>query len=227
MTYARDASVVRRAARVLREEAGLYHSSTEFPWRRHRTPYRVFLAEFLLVRTRSDVVARVFEQVFSQYPTVSALARAHQDDLGESLRPLGLRKRVPYLLRAAGYLMEEHGGEIPRAVEELIRVPGLGLYSAVAIAAFAYGAAEVPADVNVLRLLSRLTGTPMIHPTRGSDELRALLPHLSRDAGGPEPEHLLDFSRLVCQPRRPRCEECPLTPDCRYSAQHQRRGVDP
>lgn len=225
MTYDRDGNVVRRAARMLREEADSYRPSAELPWRLHRTPYRVFLAEFLLVRTRSDVVARVFEQIFSRYPAVSALAEAHQGDLRDALRPLGLPKRVPYLLRAARYLMEQHDGEIPRTVEELMQVPGLGLYTAVAIAAFAYGSAEVPADVNVLRLLSRLTGMPMSHPTRGSNELRALLPHVSRDVGGPEAEDLLDFSRLVCRPRRPLCEECPLTPYCDYRARHQRRGV--
>jgi A/G-specific adenine glycosylase len=101
-------------------------------------------------------------------------------------------------------------------VDALLAVPGLGLYTAVAIAAFAYAAPEVPADVNILRFLSRLTGLPMTHPTKGSAELRALLTLLSEAEGGPTPEALLDFTRLVCRPRRPLCEDCPVQAVCAH-----------
>ncbi len=163
-----------------------FPSVEHLPWRNVRTPYRIFLAELLLVRTRSDVVARVFEEIALRYPDVLAL--------------------------------EHHQGRIPEKVEELMKVPGLGLYTAAAVAAFAYGSSEVPADVNILRFLSRLTGLPMKHPTKGSPELRALLPLLSREQGGPEPEKLLDFTRLICHARRPRCGECPLQDDCWYAS---------
>lgn len=212
----RDAVI--RAAHKIREEPAPYWVSAELPWRRVRTPYRVFLAEFLLVRTRFDVVARLFEGIINLYPDLASLASADENELAAALKPLGLKKRVLLLLRAAQYLMEQHGGQIPERMENLIEVPGLGLYTAVAIAAFAYDSPGVPADVNILRFLSRLTGLPMEHPTKGSKNLRALLPLLSRDMGGPEPENLLDFSRTVCRPRRPRCSECPLNEDCAHFA---------
>ena len=218
VTYGPEGDAVVRAAHKLREETASYWVWAELPWRRVRTPYRIFLAEFLLVRTRSDVVARLFEDIISHYPDLPSLASADESELAAVLRPLGLKKRVPLLLRAARYLVEEQGGRIPERVEDLIEVPGLGLYTTVAIAAFAYDSPKVPADVNILRFLSRLTGLPMEHPTKGSKELRALLPLLSRDVGGPESENLLDFSRTVCRPRRPGCSECPLNTECVYFA---------
>src|SRR5207253_11354099 len=89
---------------------------------------------------------------------------------------------------------------------------------ATAIAAFAYDSGEVPADVNILRFLSRLTGLPMTHPTKGSPELRSLLHELAQPTGGPAPESLLDFSRLICRPKHPKCQVCPVTAECSYFA---------
>lgn len=191
-------------------------AEAELPWRKYRTPYRIFLAEMLLVRTRADVVARLFEEIISRYPTVHALAEADEKELGHLLRPLGLSKRIPYLIKAARYVCENYGGEIPRDVGDLLKIPGVGLYTAVAIATFAYGESGVPADVNVLRFLSRLTGLEMKHATKGSPELRELLPLLSEHNVGLSPEDLLDFTRLVCKPRNPRCHECSVRSYCKY-----------
>ena len=191
-------------------------AEAELPWRKYRTPYRIFLAEMLLVRTRTDVVARLFEQVATRYPTVHALAEADEEELRRLLRPLGLSKRIPYLIKAARYVCENYGGEIPREVEELLKVPGIGSYTAVAIATFAYGESGVPADVNILRFVSRLTGLEMKHATKGLPELRELLPLLSEHNVGLSAEDLLDFTRLVCKPRKPRCHECSLRGYCKY-----------
>jgi len=207
-----------QAARRLREETAPYWVSKQLPWRLPRTPYRVFLAEFLLIRTRANAVAEIFEEVVAAYPDLNSLASADERHLASTLKSLGLKKRVPLLIRAAQYLMEQHEGQVPEKVEDLLEVPGLGLYTSVAIAAFAYDSGEVPADVNIMRFLSRLTGLPMGHPTKGSNDLRALLPLLSQDMGGPEPESLLDFSRTICGPWRPRCSECPIRIDCSYFA---------
>jgi A/G-specific adenine glycosylase len=206
--------LVREAAERLAELPAFEHN---LPWRGNRTPYRIFLAEFLLVRTRSDVVAELFEDIVARYPDLASLAAADEEELAAVLRPLGLKKRVPLLIRGARYLMQQHAGRIPGKIEDLLEVPGLGPYTAVAIASFAFDLAEVPADVNILRFLSRLTGIPMVHPTKGSAELRALLPLLSQKLGGPKPENLLDFTRVVCRSRSPACSACPLSGRCVYS----------
>jgi A/G-specific adenine glycosylase len=206
------------AARQLREAKLPDLQQEVFPWRVERTPYRLFLAEFLLVRTRSDIVARQFEDIVAQFPDFLRLASAPENALAAALEPLGLRKRVPLLSRAAHYILEHHAGQVPGSIEELLKVPGIGSYTAAAIAAFGYDEHKVPADVNILRFVSRLTGLPMNHPTKGSDQLRRLLPLLSQEQAGPLPEKLLDFCRLICRPRRPRCEACPLQDSCQYFA---------
>ncbi len=209
-------AIQRHVIRAGVELAKYRSAEAELPWRKYRTPYRIFLAEMLLVRTRTDVVARLFEQVAARYPTIYALAEASEEEMRYLLRPLGLPKRIPYLLKAARHICENYGGEIPREVKELLKVPGIGSYTAVAIAAFAYNQNVVPADVNILRFVSRLTGLEMKHATKGSPELRELLPLLSKDNVGLSPEVLLDFTRLVCKPRNPLCHKCPLRSHCKY-----------
>jgi A/G-specific adenine glycosylase len=205
-----------RAAQRLRKETPFW-ASKELPWRQRRTPYRIFLAELLLVRTRADVVAAIFEDVFGRFPTVDALASAPEADVALALAPLGLRKRVPILIRGAKFVVEEFGGKIPQRLDELVDIPGIGLYTAAAISAFAFGHPQVPADVNVLRFLARLTGLEMEHRTKGSKSLRSLLPLLSEAQGGPQAEILLDFARLICRPRKPRCAECALSATCSFA----------
>lgn len=211
---------VAAAARKLHRSYRLDGNEQSFPWRNPRTPYRIFIAEFLLVRTRADIVARLFPTFMANYPDIQALSVADETTLAKILEGLGLRKRVPYLKKAAQYIIEHHNGLIPEKVEELLKVPGFGAYSAVAVAAFAYSLREVPADVNILRFLSRLTGLPMLHKTKGSKELWALLPELSPKHTGEAatPEQVLDFSRLICRGGTPRCDLCPLRPDCIYFA---------
>lgn len=215
MTNSEIEDLVAWAAHLL---VGLEVESPNFPWRTLRTPYRVFLAEWVLGRTRSDVVARIFEELVASFPDLRSLATAMEEDLVNALKPLGLPalpENVRRLQEAARYILEHHEGHIPSAVSDLLCVPGIGPYKAGAIAAFAYGTGSLEGDVNILRFLSRLTGLPMKHPTRGSKELRLLLPAVSENRGGPRPEVLLDFARLICR-RKPRCGECPLLQRCFY-----------
>ena len=203
---------LREAARIL---ASL-HFDAGLPWRTHRTPYRVFLAEFLLVHTRWDVVAARFEEVFRRYPDLISLAEADPVELAEVLKPFGLTAWRPRALKeAAAYLVEHHGGNVPETVEELGEIPGLGPYLSAAIAAFAYHAEIVPPDRNVFRFLAWFTGLPRGKNRKGTSELRRLLPLLSPEQGGPPAAVLIDFLRLICLPRRPRHEACPLRHLCR------------
>jgi A/G-specific adenine glycosylase len=206
------------------ELSGHRIAETELPWRRYRTPYRIFLAEMLLVRTRTDVVARLFESICARYPNVDTLASADENELREVLRPLGLSKRVPFFIKAARYIVDIHNGEIPSQVEDLLKIPGMGAYTAPAVATFAYGRGLVPADVNILRFVSRFTGFEMKHLTKGSQELRELLPLLSERNVGLSAENLLDFTRLTCRARKPRCVQCPISENCVYFQHSDKQG---
>lgn len=191
-------------------------SVTAYPWRQKPTPYRVFLAEMLLIRTRADVVARVYNDILEKYPNINKLARANERKLQEDLHPFGLSKRVPYFIKAAKFIREEFSGDIPNNIENLLKIPGVGLYTATAIATFAYGQPLVPSDVNILRFISRLTGLEMENKTKGSKQLRDLTSYLSEGQTGLTAERLLDFTRLICRPRNPLCEQCPLTKHCAF-----------
>jgi A/G-specific adenine glycosylase len=188
----------------------------KLPWRKRRTPYRIFLAEILLVRTRADVVARIYEDVFIQYPDIYKLADADEADLRKTLYPLGLSKRVPYIIKASHYICDNYDGKIPKDIDALLKIPGLGMYTASAVAVFAYKQKLVPSDVNILRFIARLTGLEMENKTKGSKQLRELAPFLSEDNTGLSTEKLLDFTRLICRPRNPLCEQCYLTRNCIY-----------
>ncbi|MCJ7532391.1 MAG: hypothetical protein MUO64_15345 [Anaerolineales bacterium] len=212
--------LVKRVAKALKEEKDQYWTTDHLPWRKNRTPYRTFIAEFLLVRTRTDLVERLFGIFITKYPDINVLANSDLDELSGDLRSLGLKKRVPLILQAAKFVVKEFNGEIPYEIDKLLSIPGIGLYTATAIAAFSFDSPEVPADVNILRFLSRLTGISMEHPTKGSSELRALLPYLSKADGGPKPEDLLDFTRQICCPRKPKCQTCILNKNCHYYHGH-------
>lgn len=188
----------------------------KLPWRQQRTPYRIFLAELLLVRTRADVVTRIYEDVFCQYSDIYKLAKANENELQRVLHPLGLPKRIPYIIKAARHICEVYNGQIPDDINALLKTPGLGMYTASAIATFAHGQTFVPGDINILRFIARLTGLEMEHKTKGSKQLRELAPLLSENYTGLSAEKLLDFTRLICRSRNPLCEQCPLTRHCIY-----------
>jgi A/G-specific adenine glycosylase len=190
--------------------------SSALPWRKHKTPYKIFVAEILLIRTRADIVARVFPEFISKYPSIHELAKGTETELVGIIGPLGLKKRATYIIQAAKYIQNTYAGKIPHAIDALIKIPGLGLYSATAIATFAFDQKLVPADVNIFRFLSRFTGIDIGHKTKGSKELQELLPHLAEQTSGLNAESILDFCRLICRSRNPKCTECPLANKCDY-----------
>jgi A/G-specific adenine glycosylase len=192
------------------------YTSEKFPWREKRTSYRIFLAEMLLIRTRADVVARIYEDIFTQYPDIHKLASADENELRAALHPLGLSKRTPYLIKAARYICDTYDGIIPYDKDALLKVPGIGVYTASAICVFAYNQKVVPFDVNILRFIARLTGLVMENKTKGSTVLRELAPALAESKTGLSTEMLLDFTRLICRPRNPLCGVCCLTRSCIY-----------
>lgn len=204
-----------RLAEVLEGE-----TPQEFPWRNDGDPFRVMLAEMMLVRTRADLVAPVYRELVHRWPEVAALAAASDEDVEAVLLPLGLPQRIPFFRKAAQHLLDTYGGAVPADRKQLERIPGVGRYTAEAVLAFAYGQAIVPVDVNVLRWAARVTGRPMSHATKGSAELRSVLADLA-PLGGRKAYKLLDFTRLVCRARKPRCGECPVRDLCEYGGAPQ------
>jgi A/G-specific adenine glycosylase len=211
-----DSSIPNTGALVAWFEA----NRESLPWRANRTPYTVWISEIMLQQTQVATVAPYFERFLARFPDARTLAEAPLDDVLKLWEGLGYYSRARNLHRAARVLVEEHGGELPSDPDALRRLPGIGPYTANAIASLAFGVDVPVLDGNVMRVLTRLHDI--------SDDIR--LPEtrqaLWRIAGELVPaghaaawnEGLMELGRRVCTPKAPRCEECPLAADCRARA---------
>ena len=186
------------------------------PWRQTRDPYAVMVSEFMLQQTTVTAVIPYFQRWMARFPTLEALARAAERDVLGLWQGLGYYSRARNLHQAAKAMMEGGKGKVPRSVEALRRLPGVGEYTAAAIASFAFDAAEPVIDANIARVLARLWNWP--NPVDNAagrtflrDVARRLLPGKS---GRLHNSALMDLGALICVAQNPRCRECPIRDDC-------------
>lgn len=199
----------------------------DLPWRRTRDPYRIWVAEVMLVQTQVSTVIPYYERFLAQFPSVAALAAAPLDDVLKAWEGLGYYARARQLHRAAQEVVARHGGRVPTDPKALRALPGVGEYMAGALLSIAFGCDEPALDGNVRRVLSRLyhvTGDPAASATLA--ELgrlaRSMVPH---GAAGAFNQALMDLGATVCTPRRPRCDACPLAAYCRARALDAQEAV--
>ncbi len=191
------------------------HEGRDLPWRRPpRTPYRVLVSELMLQQTRADVVARRFEAFVDRYPDFAALAQATLDDVLRAWEGLGYYRRAQALWRTARVVAAR--GELPVEREELLRLPGIGPYSASAVRSFAFSLPDPALDANLRRVALRVMGE-RADPARAQAQKAAhgLLSEVLK-AGPPADlsDALMDLGALVCTSRGPRCEICPIARWC-------------
>jgi len=193
------------------------------PWRSEVTPYRVWVSEIMLQQTRVEAVKPYFARFLEAFPSAKELAEAPEDKLLKCWEGLGYYSRVRNMQKAAQKIVSDFGGEMPRTRKELLSLPGIGSYTAGAIAAFAYGLPEPAVDGNVLRVIARLCADDrnILDPAvREDDEkwLRAVIPP---DAAGDFGQALIELGALVCLPGNAgaKCGECPLASLCRACAE--------
>ena len=131
-------------------------NARRLPWRGHPDPYAVWVAEIMLQQTRVETVIPYFERWMARFPTLEALATASQDEVLAAWEGLGYYSRARNLQRAARIVLKEYGGELPHQARELRHLPGIGRYTAGAIASIAFGLDEATLDGNIRRVLARL-----------------------------------------------------------------------
>jgi A/G-specific adenine glycosylase len=169
----------------------------------------------MLQQTRVDTVVPYYERFLERFPTVDALAAADEQDVLREWSGLGYYARARNLWRAAGMVVRDHGGELPRDPEALTALPGIGAYTAGAVRSIAFGERAAIVDGNVRRVLSRLRGEPALE----NRELWALAGDLVPERAPDEfNQALMELGALVCTPRAPTCETCPIAGDCRGHA---------
>lgn len=187
------------------------------PWREEPTPYRVWVSEIMLQQTRVEAVKPYFERFINVLPTVEALAACEEEQLLKLWEGLGYYNRVRNMQIAAKQVMEEYNGCIPPVYEELLKLKGIGHYTAGAIASIAYGRPVPAVDGNVLRVISRAAGDDrdiMKQSVRTNMEtqLSAIIP---KDAAGAFNQALMELGATVCVPNgEPKCMECPWEKLC-------------
>jgi A/G-specific adenine glycosylase len=210
-------AAARRAADLAQRLLAWYEvEARDLPWRRTLDPYAILVSEIMLQQTRVETVIPYYERFLRGFPTLENLARAHLDDVLKAWEGLGYYRRAQHLHAAARQVVEQHGGRIPEDLPALRALPGIGPYTAAAVASIAFGGDEPALDGNVVRVLSRLfrvPGDPARAATRRSLEALSqslVPPGQARDFN----QALMDLGARACRPRAPRCEECPVEPLC-------------
>jgi len=199
----------------------------DLPWRKTRDPYAIWVSEVMLQQTQVKTVLGYYERWMQRFPSVHALAAAEDADVLHAWQGLGYYSRARRLLAGARAVAERHAGKLPRDVEALLALPGIGPYSAGAIASIAYGLPEPIVDGNVVRVLSRLfalRGDPAKAP------LKQELWRLARElvpASDPSTfnQSLMELGATICTPTSPRCPECPVAKQCQALAQGLEREL--
>ena len=212
-----DAEIIRAALPRIADWYSL--SRRVLPWREEPTPYRVWISEIMLQQTRIEAVIPYYRRFLAELPDISALAAAEDDRLMKLWEGLGYYSRARNLKKAAETVLRDWGGELPRTAAELKTLPGIGDYTAGAIASIACGEPEPAVDGNVLRVLSRLleSGEDVLSPAvkkKMCALLRAAYP--SGEAAALVTEGLMELGETVCLPNgAPKCQLCPLRGLCR------------
>ena len=186
----------------------------DYPWRKTKDPYSIMVAEVLLQRSDADTVAPIYQVFLNRYPTLDKLANAKLEDLRTILQPLGLFFRAERLSQTAKILVEAQR-EIPEQETELLKLPGIGKYTARAICSQAFGQPTAILDTNVIRILERFFD---IKGTRVKSRCKILWNAAETVAPDAEVDYwnltLLDFGAKVCTARNPKCSKCPLARRC-------------
>lgn len=188
----------------------------DLPWRRTTDPYRVWLSEVILQQTRVDQGLPYYERFVEAFPTVEALASAPEDAVLKRWEGLGYYTRARNLHKAARVLVEDYGGQLPRAPEVLQMLPGVGRYTAGAIASIAFGIAAPVVDGNVKRVLARLFNIEeSIDDTATERTLWTLAEALvPAKRPGDFNQALMELGARICVPKSPRCDGCPVEKHC-------------
>jgi A/G-specific adenine glycosylase len=182
----------------------------DLPWRKNRDPYCVWVSEIMLQQTRVGAVLEHYRRFLQRFPTVQRLAVASPARVLASWSGLGYYRRARRLHVAAKVLLKEHSGNFPNNAAELQKLPGIGRYTAAAIASIAFGEAVAVVDGNVERVLCRVQGRLI----RGKDLWQVGQQLLSREQPGDFNQAMMELGATVCLPAAPRCPDCPVAELC-------------
>jgi A/G-specific adenine glycosylase len=191
----------------------------DYPWRKNTDAYHLLVAESLLQKTDADTVAPIYELFLKHYPTIQDLAAANLEDVTKILKPLGLFFRAERLQQCAQIVISQYDGKVPDHQKQLLKLPGIGDYTARAIGSQAFNQPLAVLDANVSRILERFFG---LQGERVKSRCKILWG--AAEAIAPKQDvgtwnlALLDFGALICKAPNPDCDRCPLASRCKWFA---------
>jgi A/G-specific adenine glycosylase len=197
-------------------------AARDLPWRRTRDPYAVVVSEFMLQQTQVSRVLGFYPRFLARYPTLADLARARPAAVREAWDGLGYYRRATNLLRLARVVQKDYAGSLPSDVNELRKLPGVGQYTAGAVACFAFEQAAPTIDTNVGRVLGRVfEGRKNAGKEARSIKRLTALARRVQPARGKAVwtfnQAVMELGALVCTAKKPNCPACPVKRDCRWN----------
>ena len=198
----------------------------DLPWRHTTDPYAILVSEVMLQQTRVDVVVPYFTRWMERFPTLAALAAASGEEVHEAWAGLGYYRRARNLHAAAKEAVAQHGGRLPATAEALREMPGIGDYTAGAVASIAFGERVPCVDGNVVRVAARLEG---IAEPDGPALRRRIAGLAAQWVPAPSPgdwnQAVMELGATLCVPRNPRCGDCPVASACRARAEGKQATI--
>jgi A/G-specific adenine glycosylase len=196
-------------------------NARDLPWRQTRDPYRIWVSEVMLQQTRVATVVARYTQFIQRFPSLVSLALAREDEVLTMWSGLGYYRRARMLHSAAQLLVNEHGGSLPHTSQELRRLPGVGDYTAAAIASIARNEAVAVVDGNVERVLTRMLGKTVARRAGLAARLKETAGWLlDTNAPGTFNQAMMELGATICLPRAPQCAECPVQQFCGTKGEH-------
>jgi A/G-specific adenine glycosylase len=198
----------------------------DLPWRRDPDPYAIWVSEVMLQQTRVAVVVERYQEFMGRFPTLVALALATEQDVLAAWSGLGYYRRARMLHKTAQFVADHCQGNLPAKAADLRQLPGIGDYTAAAVASIAHGERVAVVDGNVERVLCRLQGWDAGSRKGGGAALRKKIASLAAELvdphrAGDSNQALMELGATLCSPRNPQCEACPVRADCMTQGEHK------
>lgn len=189
-----------------------------FPWRETRDPYKILCSEILLQQTNAEKVVPVYNKIISDYPETADLSEAETAELEEIIKPLGLLKRAGRLRKIAAEITQKYDGIIPADKKALLKLPGVGNYTANAVMCFAFEKQVGVLDTNTIRILARVFDikSDKARPRNDKNLQNELNKVIPKNKSKIFNYALLDFAALICTAENPNCRKCLISRICFY-----------
>ncbi|MCP4143105.1 MAG: A/G-specific adenine glycosylase [Chloroflexi bacterium] len=186
------------------------------PWRDHPDPYAVWVSEIMLQQTRVDTIIGYFQRWMEKFPSIEDLAAADEQDVLNLWEGLGYYSRARNLHKAAKLLLAEYGAQLPEDTKTLMKLPGIGRYTAAAVSSMAFGHDAAALDGNIRRVYARVFNVEEPLGTKDAENILWALAEdiLPKGEAGDYNQALMDLGSAICTPRSPSCEKCPIKQDC-------------